>query len=243
MKTLLERYGESWRAAGRDVTLIVVSILIAFTLEAWWQGGRDRTHERDHLQALVNEFRATLSQLEGQLAGLENSLDGTLTILELMGPSPSAIAPSDLSAEVVRSFNWGGFSSDQTTLESMLASGELVSSERDSLSVLLERWPAMANSLRVDSGHLERNREEDILGSLVRLGVPISVLVQARDLGIPESEFSLDAHTLLSDVGLESVFTIRAIRSQLLANDYRTAIEDVETIIRLLEGELGGSAG
>ena len=243
MKTLLERYGESWRAAGRDVTLIVASILIAFTLDAWWQGGRDRALEREHMQALVNEFRATLSQLEGQLAGLENSLDATLSILELMGTSPSAIAPSELSVVVVRSFNVGIFSPQQRTLESMLASGELGSSDRDSLSALLERWPAMANSLQVDTGHLERNREEVIFDSLVRLGVPISVLVQAGDLGVPESEFSLDTHTLLTDVGLESVFTIRAIRQQLLANDYRTAIEDVEAIIRLLEVELDGRAG
>ncbi len=94
-------------------------------------------------------------------------------------------------------------------------------------------------------GSLERNREEDFFGHLVRQGVPISVLVQAgaSRLGIPVSEFSLDTRALLSDVGLESVFTIRALRQRLLAIDYRTAIEDVEAIIRLLEVELDGSAG
>ena len=87
MKTLLERYGESWRAAGRDITLIVVSILIAFSLDAWWQRGRDRALKQEHMQALLNEFRATLSPLERQLAALETSLDGTLSVLALMGPS------------------------------------------------------------------------------------------------------------------------------------------------------------
>ncbi len=94
-------------------------------------------------------------------------------------------------------------------------------------------------------GSVERNRVEDFFGLLVRQGVPISVLVQAgaSRLGIPVSEFSLDTRALLSDVGLESVFTIRALRQRLLAIDYRTAIEDVEAIIRLLEVELDGSAG
>lgn len=243
MNTLLERYAESWRAAGRDIALIVVSILIAFALEAGWQRARDRAHEREHMQALMNEFNATLGQLEGGLGALENSLDGTRRVLELMGPSPSAVAPSVVREEVVRSLNVGVAAPRLTTLESMLASGELVGSDRDSLSVLLGRWPATVDDLQLDLGHLERNREVDIILSFVRLGVPLSAFVQARGFGLPDSEFSLDTRILLSDVGLESLFTMRAIRLQVLAAGHRRAIEDVETIIRLIEVELNGGAG
>ena len=55
---IMDRIGRSWRSAMRDVFLIVVSILIAFGLDAWWSGRmaldlRDWAGERGLLTSVL----------------------------------------------------------------------------------------------------------------------------------------------------------------------------------------------
>ncbi len=57
--TLVDRLGRSWGSSFRDIFLIVASILIAFGLEAWWDGQRTLDVERAALssvQGLLNEL-------------------------------------------------------------------------------------------------------------------------------------------------------------------------------------------
>ena len=50
--TLIQRVGESWGSAFRDMVLIVSSILIAFSLEAWWDSRSTLHAERAALSAV-----------------------------------------------------------------------------------------------------------------------------------------------------------------------------------------------
>lgn len=52
----------SWRNAVRDIILIVVSILIAFALGAWWNDQLDRQRERAHLETLLASGELSLIQ-------------------------------------------------------------------------------------------------------------------------------------------------------------------------------------
>jgi hypothetical protein len=36
--SLLARFAETWRDAIRDIVLIVLSIIIAFSVDTWWEG-------------------------------------------------------------------------------------------------------------------------------------------------------------------------------------------------------------
>ena len=56
MPSLLDRFATTWRDAGRDVVLIVVSIMIAFALDAWWDGLGERKAQREQVEALRSEF-------------------------------------------------------------------------------------------------------------------------------------------------------------------------------------------
>ena len=201
------------------------------------QTREDRAIQSAHIQTLLNEFRAIRTHLEQQLLQVEDSLDGTLRFLEMMSlsPPPFGIPQSELSAAFVKSFTVGVFSSRQATPQTRLASSELIDPNYGSLETLLYQWPTIINALEADSGHLDRVREKDIFQGLIRLGVPVPVLTQKADLGIPESK--LNMAILLSDVGMETVFTERANRSQVLIEGYRHAIGVAEEIIRLLESQ------
>ena len=57
-------------------------------------------------------------------------------------------------------------------------------------------------------------------------------------LHLPESELELDVSTLLRDPGVNTVFTMRAVRSQILLQSHEDAIRIADEIIALLEETL-----
>jgi len=239
MASLLSRFAESWRDALRDMVLIVVAILIAFALDAWWDGRADRSREGAHLQALLGEFQATSDRLEALLDALEGSIEATYEILELMGPSPPDISPDVLGELLIRSLDVGLFSPEGGAVQALLASGELALLRSDSLSVLLAGWPVLADAIRIDSERLALNRDERISDGLLRVGAPASNIARLNErVRIPEGKFRLDPRAVLGDVGLERVFVSRARRSQFLERKIRRALASTAEIIRHLVADL-----
>lgn len=239
MASLLSSFAASWRDAVRDVVLIVVSILIAFALDTWWDDRADRSREEAHLQTLLSEFRATRDRLQLRLNELEGSIEATYEILALTGPSPRSVSSEVLGDLINTSFDVGVFSPQGGAVQALLASGELPLLQSDSLSVLLAGWPVLVDVLRSDSERLSLNREERIHESLLRLGVPTAQIARHLDwVDLPASGFSLDPNAVLSDVGLENAFVSRAVRSRFLERAYHEALTSTAEIIRRLEADL-----
>ena len=98
--------------------------------------------------------------------------------------------------------------------------------------------------LETDSQHLERNREEDFVGALIRLAIPMSPLVITENLGslsadgiglnILLSKFEVDWSPLFRDPGVETVFAMRATRSQLLLSNHGYAVEVADRMVEHL---------
>jgi len=141
--------------------------------------------------------------------------------------------------------NIGLATPQQATLRDVLAARNRIVSENIELWSLLQTWPVLMGDLDVDWRNLERNREVNFIDALVRLDIPmLNVIGMAADepspdsrLQLPQSNFNADLTVLMRDPGIETVFTMRAIRSQLLIGLHKTAIETADEIIGYLENE------
>jgi hypothetical protein len=124
----------------------------------------------------------------------------------------------------------------------VLASRGNVALGDDDMWALLQDWPIILRDLEIDSRHLESNREERFVDALIRLGIPMSALIRApagesqdhSPLHFPESELELDVSALLRDPGVNTVFTMRAVRLQILLQSHEYAIQIADEIIALL---------
>lgn len=142
------------------------------------------------------------------------------------------------------SLDIGVFSPPHGTLNDVLASRGNVAFGNTDMWALLQDWPIILRDLEIDSRHLESNREERFVDALVRLGIPMSELIRApasesqdhSPLHLPESELELDVSALLRDPGVNTVFTMRAVRSQILLQSHEDAIQIADEIIALLAG-------
>ena len=240
-KGILDRIGQTWKASFRDIVLIVVSILIAFALDAWWQAGRDRAFVRTQMVGLLDELISTHKELKIFLENLESASMGTKQILERMGPSPEPIQSPELIELFGTSFDVAVYHPAKPTLDSMLASGEL-SNVDPALLAKLEAWQMNANNIRIDSEHLERNREIDFLPAIKNTGYSFRAIVPPDLIGITPTKFPTNTHALLSSSEVESVLTMRQTRTYFLIRAVEFNINHLDQTIALLKQELGESS-
>ena len=240
MKTLLERYGESWRAAGRDITLISVSILIAFTLEAWWGSLLDRRADEAQLRRLHGELVAAQRSLDVFSEGLEQAGASTRALLQLMDPDAAAPSADTLVLLFRGSFNVGFADLRRSVAAEVLATRNPLLASRASLTTSLEDWSTLIVDLSLDAGHLERNRDVDIQGALVAAGFPGFAVAAAGPLGLPSPTFPLETAPVVRSTELYAAFYYRAFRLRVMALSVDRLRELAENIVVELEGIVAG---
>ena len=66
-----------WKRISAEGAAIVVSILLAFSIEAWWEDFRDREEEQGVLLGLKSEFEQNLSLIDIELS-YRNAVIGSI---------------------------------------------------------------------------------------------------------------------------------------------------------------------
>jgi hypothetical protein len=133
----------SLKTALRDAVLIVVSILIAFALDAWWDGQSKAAEEREALTALKAELAASRAELDSvmafnvrQIKRVDRYLDGRFN--------------AEADGEVLDVFS-GGLTFDPSigAIEAILAGGlDRVTSLE--LRAAIAAWPGVLREIDVD---------------------------------------------------------------------------------------------
>lgn len=233
--TVLARIGQSWRNALRDIVLIVVSIMIAFMLDAWWNGRQEEGRAARHRAALQHEFALILQGLKTHQVDVAHASGATRAILQEMGGrQPQSFADS-LAALINSSYDVGVVVSQGGAVSAILSSGDIRLIGDDSLSYLLADWPVMVEELKSDNAILTASREQELRPRLLNMGVPESaVAANLEGLNLPPTRFRFDAMLILSDPGIESMFVSRLIRLRLLDDQLKIAVRSVERILTRL---------
>jgi len=215
---------------------IVISILLAFAIDAWWEDRRDASSQRAQLESLLGEITEAKQLMERQLGVLENSLSETLNILQSMGPDASDAELPAVQNSIRTSFNIGVFTPPQAVLQEVLATRGVSQFSDSDLYSNLQRWPTLMSDIENDGKLLDRNREEDFLQALVRLEIPLSNLLRAGDFfGARANTFDVNPTRLLRDPAVDTVFAMRVIRLRVLIRSHGEAIAVAEEISAGLE--------
>ena len=235
--SLLTRIGQSWRDAARDVTLIVVSITIAFALDAWWGGLQQSSRVDGHIAALRYEFTALLAELDSAHGEVVDATAATRAVLDVMGTQPPSEFGDSLGRLLNRSFDVGLDAPPQGgALSAILSSGDIRLIRDDSLAYMLAEWPLLVEELKLEGSLLTASREDQLRRRLMELRVPESAI--ARNLGswlsLPPTRFPLDPAVILNDVAFESMLVSRLIRLRILEDELAEDIERAELILERL---------
>ena len=61
---------------------IVVSILLAFGIQAWWEGVQEREEEQDALASILQEFETNSAEREADLGRHQRHLSAAISLIE-----------------------------------------------------------------------------------------------------------------------------------------------------------------
>jgi hypothetical protein len=133
------------------MVLIVASILIAFSLEAWWDSRRTLDEERAALSAVREDFRAARQELDSVLVRNEKVVEVVGVVLA-MNPEDIAKLDSDSVRVLLRYAYGGGLTFDPPTgaLQALLYAGTLGDIRNRVLAAELSAWPGLMDEIDED---------------------------------------------------------------------------------------------
>ena len=95
-----------WPRIFAEGAAIVVSILLAFAIQAWWEGANERDEEQRILSALCSEFTANLEQIESELQYRAAANQYIQAIFDAANDQAAAV-PDEIDQRLANLFWWG----------------------------------------------------------------------------------------------------------------------------------------
>ena len=228
-----------------EVAIIVVGILLAFAIDAWWEERQDRVEEEKILLGLKNEFSRYRAELED---GVEVNSNSRLMVAELIaatrvGTWDSESIPVDLALSTLGdspTHDFGG-----GILDAVISAGRLEMISDYELRIKLASWSQVFNEIRDDQ---DRNRvlvQNQVTPYMLRWHVP-----QSRGLELccswskwPQTTRSIDDDPaaltrLLNDPEFEVLLEFKHIEIAHMALEYDIGLKAIDDILDAIDASL-----
>jgi len=225
-----------WLRFVGEAILIVVSILLAFGIDAWWDQRQERQEEQRLLHRLEDDFSETRELLEAAVERHRRIGEEAIRLSQVR--DFETFPRSDVASWVQWSFLlYQTFHPKSGAVDALLASGQLDLISNDDLRSRLAAWPRAVR---------EFTENEEFIVDWVRT-VSASIY-QAVPLGPGFSTWtgSIDEHVLTpamlqfvtSDIG-QSHAVMRGFYERYAVNDGDRLLSAVDVLLELLKSELG----
>lgn len=218
-----------------ETGIVVAGILIAFSLNSWWDGRAAAAHEQAHLQALRADFDQNVERLE-TLVDFQESVSAASGDLLLIARGYESAAADSVERLMGQVFASNRFDATMGAYEGLVNSGGLAQIRDDSLRSSLASFAAMLDSRYAErfstAVYLDFNRT--FVG---RLGWADAVL--RRQLVRGESE--LDGavgdryHELLDDPAFQDHLALRFQNERQVADMYRSLARQARVVLERIE--------
>jgi hypothetical protein len=224
-----------WKRLTAEGFVVVVSILLAFGIDAWWDGYRDSERQRSQLAAMREEFSDSLNGLDEVLDSIQQHADGVdELILLLNGAGVSEVeVPGRLLGYAI---GWRTSDVSTSTLDALIASGDLSFVANDALRKSLAGLPAFLLNLTEDE-ILAMEFAESIMSTfLAREGLAEAAYANRPGLGRPGAPEFVSVTPSAEFVGL---LMARRVHFQFALDGIPSVKTYLERLIEEIDRELG----
>lgn len=232
-----------WKRLLAEATAIVLSILLAFAIDAWWEDRIDRHSEQLLLQRLQADFldiESTLQFIESEHRDTSAGCIALMSIEEGQ-PVPATDAYDRAIALVFltsRTFNPGSGS-----MAAFLGGGGAKLVDNPTLANLLLAWPGLVEELQEEDGFLQQglaDRWIPFLKSRVSIG-PYLAVYPETNVALPDAVARPQQRaSLIVDIEFVNHVLDRYKLQQIALRDIQPVHAAAVDILRLLEDEIDG---
>jgi hypothetical protein len=98
------KWSVPWFRIVTEGVVIVFSILLAFGIDAWWDGRRDRGFERDALEVLALDLSAAIEHLSGFREGANETATASVNAYAALSVTPMELERDSVWALLMRAY-------------------------------------------------------------------------------------------------------------------------------------------
>lgn len=113
----------NWRTAFGELFIVIIGVLIALSVDSWWDARSDRLEEAEHLAALKTEMEHNLVALYTTIARAKLLSDSTRELIKIVEGARD-VPPNEVLIELTwLAFSLAQFSPQFTAYENLLSTG------------------------------------------------------------------------------------------------------------------------
>ena len=215
---------------------IVVSILLAFGIEAWWSARQLHLEEQNILRQLTAEFQTNAQLLAERRRDHEEILRAIELVLSITGPElDQEMAESpEVRTAIDRMIRWWTYDPQMGVISGLTQSGRLSIISSDLLKNALASWPSRVKDLVEDeifAQHVTANQLEPFISDTVAM----RNVASHGDVGA--SRFSASLARLLSDRKFENLVYLKLGLTLGVLEEYEGLEAEIAAIQELIEIE------
>jgi len=234
--------------------VIVASILLAFVIDAGWQGSQDREETREMLAAVRTELVTSIESLEHAAARYSEYVDAASQLLTLTGPDADIERIEAAARPIGILMVPAGIRLPDAAMATLISSGRLARLDDAQLRQALSGWretiSGMAGTAQITREAWTGRAWPVILEHVPQLDLEhasgfaaFSELRERFTKLVPESSrFASDYAGLLGDMRFESA-VVQVMTLALISENriHTSAIPDAEVLLSQIERALAGN--
>ena len=230
----------SWARVTVEGAVIVVSILLAFGIDAWWDERQDRREEQEALTALRAEFEALDADFQVMLPFHRILSDGVESLVSLGGSPDRQLSVAQVDSAFRAALSAPTLDPGRGTLDALLSSGRIELIRDAELQAALTAWGRRIEEIRDGQLVIRDFVRETLVPYLAEEGVPLTRAYRALDPDRPSSSLPMEATTasyarVLSDVRFRSLLSYRLEWAEGTVDAYERAADLLDHILALIE--------
>jgi hypothetical protein len=214
--TPAESAGAPWPKMATEGLVIIVSILLAFSIDAWWDARGEARDVREELALLAHQMEANRGRLAEITDGLERVTSSADALVDAIQPEPTLLSQDSLFRLVGRTLTFPDPAVESAALESILGGAQARGVGGGILRDHLLSFRADLDYLE-DNFPLLRERREDVIAHLVRTTPLASASAPPDD----ETAFPFPTESVLADPQLEGLLLNLRLRAGNVLNATR----------------------
>ncbi|MCG8448743.1 MAG: hypothetical protein MI725_04060 [Pirellulales bacterium] len=224
----------SWSLAAEG-TVIVVSILIAFGLEAAWEQYKDERREQEYLASLLADFTESRKRLDLPIGGIEYQLEFASRVIK-----GDQVSNQEFEDEIFMFWGLPEFQPRTTSLDELIYTGEIALIEDQQLRTELLSWESNLEAYRL--------RERFISENFYRFAIPyllqnheLSRIVHRFDDDITKPEGTAEYAQVIGDSYHQNMVILRKFYNQQVLEDLNRLREQCDSIVSRIKDLQGGA--
>ncbi len=228
-----------WSRLAIEATAIVASILLAFTIDAWWADREIDRWQSAQLRALRDEFSANLEALDAVVRTHDSSARILESLIAQIRGSDDKTLVTVSDAALVPLVAWRTSDISTGTLDALLSSGRLADIDNFMIRRALAAWPSEVGDAQEDE-NLARDFVENVVArALLGQGI-LGPAYRSRPFrGSPDRGIETDTSTTFSSSPeLMELATIRIVHSRMAGQSISWLRVRIQQILDLIDAEL-----